>query len=332
MTQLYRNKRDEFILDGREVPPGKYLPFVNGNKISLYSIFKGDHMFESVLVTDIEKNESGDTYASIAEFFTSLKYFFTSLFSIANEFELDVARGFHPNKISEFKFGENPTLGTVEEVICYNGGNYDFIPFGTAEFLNVNSDDPDDTDQGLGAWDLFIIGLDITGALQTELVILNGLTSVRTTNKYSRLNRCVVLHSGTVTAVEDANQGDISVISEDSSFVQAKIGAHNGITTQVVYTVPLGFTAYVSGLSFNVGQGKEVLFAAKYRNCLEADCAFVIAYSLTVYQATFQGDLKYPFKLTELTDVVVTGKSSLDPSVRAHASFGMVLVDNNFNT
>ena len=240
----------------------------------------------------------------------------------------DISLGYEPDFSSEFKFGENPDLGIIEEVIWNAGGNYPFLPNGTAERLSVVSTDVNDTNGGSGAWDLVIFGLDINGDPQSEVVILNGTTPVLTTNSYFRVNRGIVLHSGTATAVEDANQGVLTVSANVSGNLLAQIGIHDGQTTQAVYTVPRGFTAYATGISFNIGQGKECRFVAKFRNCTDDDCAFSVKYSLTVYENTAFSKITVPLKVPELTDVVITGKLSSTPNVTAHASFGLFLRKN----
>lgn len=240
----------------------------------------------------------------------------------------DIALGLEPNFSSEFKFGENPDLGTSEEVIWHAGGNYDFLPYGVAEQMSIVSDSALDTNGGVGAWDVVVLGLDIDGFLQSELVLLSGLVPVLTTKSFFRINRCIVLHSGTATAVNDANQGEIDVNANVSGNLLARLGIHDGQTTQAVYTVPKGKTGYATGISFNIGQGKECRFTAKFRNCIDNDCAFTTKYSLTVYENTVFGDLKIPLKVPELTDIVMVGQLGSTPNVRAHASFGLFLKDN----
>lgn len=240
----------------------------------------------------------------------------------------DIALGFEPNFTTEFKFGSNLDLGVTEEVIWAYGGNYPFLPHGTAETLSVVSTSALDTFGGAGAWNLIIFGLDINGLIISEVINLAGLTPVITTKSFFRVNRAIVINSGTATAIQDANQGIIRVTSTVSGFVQAQISIHDGQTTQAVYTVPADKIAFATGLSFNIGQGKECRFTAKARNCLQDNCAFSTKYTLIVYENTVFGDLKVPLRLPGLTDIVITGKLSSTPNVTATASFGMFLVNN----
>jgi hypothetical protein len=325
--KIYKNNKGQFIKDGIPMPTGVYFPSVRGSELQI-SNSNRTHPF--IVYTEITTilQEDGTPYESIEDFMNKMGMLFQNIVDIGGNFNLNVSRGLFLEIGREFKFGEHLGLGTTEEVICYNGGNYDFIPFFTAEFLNVSSTSVLDVNAGQGAWDLMLIGLDILGAPQTEVVLMNGTTVVVSTKKFSRINRCIVLHSGTTTATADANQGDITVVSAVTTYVLANIKAHNGKTTQAVYTVPKGFTAYVNNVTFNVGQGKECTFTSKYRNALEPDSAFVLSRSFTVYQNTYNSMLEYPVKFLELTDLVVTGKMASTPVATAHASFEMILIRN----
>lgn len=245
---------------------------------------------------------------------------------LQREFYLRVAKGEYNNISSIFKFGRSDSIGSSEEVVWDGDGNYTFL--GTAEFLNVVSTSALDVDQGAsGAWNVIIYGLDEDFNEITEEVKLNGTVPVQTTQKFLRTYRALVVQGGNTSAIDGANQGDITFTSEDTTTPQAKIMAHEGQTLMAVYTVPAGKTAYVNGALFSVGEGKDCVFKGKFRNCTTDDCVFSNKFTIEMFEASQQADFKVPLAIPEKTDMVVTGKNGAT-TVSASASFGIILIDN----
>ena len=243
-----------------------------------------------------------------------------------NDFFLDISKGLIEGHRSQFKFGRNSNSGTDEEVVWDGGNGYTFLD--AAETMEVVSTSLDDTSAGTGARTIQILGLDDNFEELNESVTLNGTTPVTTTNSFRRVFRAIVVTDGNESATSGANQGDISITSSTSTILQAKILQYNGQTLMAIYTVPAGKTAYVTGISLNVGQGKQCLFRAKFRNCTVAGCAFSVKYALDIFENTFFGELKVPLMVPEKTDMVFTSELSSTPTVTTSASFGMILVEN----
>lgn len=221
---------------------------------------------------------------------------------------------------SQFKFGENVEVGVAEEVIWDGGGTYTFLT--SADFMKVVSSDADDSLGGAGANTMYVFGLDSNYNEVNELITLDGTDTVTTTTKFLRVFRAFVLTSGTNTPIGDANLGTITISSATAITLQAQIGIGNGQTLMCVYTVPAGKVAYVTGISFGVGQGKECTFRAKFRNGVSG--AFSVKFSLTLYQSTYIGPLQIPLRVPEKIDMVITGITA-SGTVKANASFGMIL-------
>lgn len=224
---------------------------------------------------------------------------------------------------SEFKFGENTAVGTTEEVIWDGGGTYTFLT--SADSLKIISDDADDTLSGSGAHTLIVYGLDSNWNEINELVVMDGIDTVHTTKKFLRVFRALIPTSGNSSPIGNANEGVIKVLSATDLTLQAQIGVGNGQTLMCVYTVPADKTAYITGISFGVGQGKECTFKGKFRNGVNG--AFSVKYSLTLYQESFYGSLQVPLRIPEKIDMVITGITATG-TVRADASFGIILKDN----
>ena len=226
---------------------------------------------------------------------------------------------------SVYKFGRNTSVGTSEEVIWDGGSAYVFLD--SAEYMNIKSTNVNDTYNGDNAWNVIIFGLDSAFNEISETILLNGTTNVKSTKKYLRVFRSFVLMAGTTTTTNGNNIGDITVTSFSSSLVQSKILAGNGQTLMCVYTVPAGFTAYVTGYSLSSGQGKQVVFKSKFRNCSVENCAFTVKDIREIYENTVFGDLNTPLVVPEKTDIVITGQCATG-DVTASASFGLILRKN----
>lgn len=242
-----------------------------------------------------------------------------------SDFYLDISRDVMTGYDSEFKFGRNEGVGATEEVVWDGGGTYTFLE--TAEYLKVVSDSTADDSAGTGARTLIIYGLDSDYVEQSEIIQMDGTDTVQTVNKYLRTFRAVVLTAGVNDPIDDANKGTIKMLSDSTLTLQAQIEEHNGQTLMAVYTVPVGKTGYVTGVSFAVGEGKQCLFKGKFRNGSSSSFAFSVKFVLDLFQTSFYGTLVVPLKVPEKTDIVVTAQSTA-AGTDAGASFGIILLDN----
>lgn len=241
-----------------------------------------------------------------------------------NDYMLSISKGEIPGHSTIFKFGFNATVGTTEAVIWDAGGNYIFLD--AAETLDIVSDDSQDTDGGNGAHDVIIYGLDNDFNEITEIINLNGLTPVTTVNSYIRTYRAHILNSGNPSPVGDGNLGTIKFTASTTATLQAQMEPENGQTLMCIYTVPAGKTAYVTGVSFGCGKGKEAVIKGKVRNGIGG--AFSVKYQQLIFESIFYGTLIVPFKVTEKLDVVFTGQDITSGTVECAASFGVIVVDN----
>lgn len=247
--------------------------------------------------------------------------------AVSNEshFFLNISRGLIDGHGREFKFGRHPGVGLAEEVIWDGEGNYTFLE--ADETLNIVSTSTDDTLLGDGARTLLVVGLDSDFNEIQEIIEMDGTNNVLTTNSYFRINRMIVLTSGTNTPIGDSNLGDITAITSGLTILQAKILIGNGQTLMAVYTVPVGKTVFATGLSFSVPDGKSCLFKVKFRNGPGVPFSFSVKFTADLFQQAINLPLTTPFPVPEKTDIVITGKSSA-VGTPASASFGLVLINN----
>jgi hypothetical protein len=169
------------------------------------------------------------------------------------EFTLQVARGQIQGHRSVVVFGFNPDVDTTQVSVWPLPSLISFPA--SALQMTVSSTSANDTAAGTGARTVVVQGLDSQYNEITETVTLNGQTAVTMTASFLRVNYAYVetagsgngaagdiyIGTGTVTAGVPATTYDI-----------IKFDYNN--TTTGSYTIPAGYTAYVSQGLFSAGQ------------------------------------------------------------------------------
>jgi hypothetical protein len=167
------------------------------------------------------------------------------------EYLVEVQRGRVGGASIVYKFGSNFDVDTttVPEDIWANGGLYQF-PTDVATLGVASTSANDDGDPaGTGAHKILISGLDANYNEVDVEVILNGTTTVNTTQTFRRVNRAYILEAGS----SEYNEGIISIRHNGTgTYTVATIPAIDGQTQQTIYTVPAGKTAYIEQFSGSV--------------------------------------------------------------------------------
>ena len=159
-------------------------------------------------------------------------------------FELQVARGqiaFHEG-IEIFGYSTaigSSAQGPMWEGQTLSGGLYT-PPASAAPLVLVSDSASDNTSRAV-----VIDGLDANFNRITETIALNGTSNVTTTKSFLRINQMQMKNS--------ANTGNIT--ASISSTVYAKINAGVGQTQMSIYTVPAGYTFYLSYVQYDASIG-----------------------------------------------------------------------------
>ena len=163
-----------------------------------------------------------------------------------------ILQGRYPGHDIVAKFGRNSDvdMAAVEDVTI-TGGTITWQT--TAQFIEIASDDADDTAAGAGAQQLQIFGLDANFALQDESIELDGTSTVTSEKRYIRLFRAFTCRTGTY---HGSNQGAITLTYATSSDTALTIAADAGQTEFAGYTIPAGKTGYLVSLDINVDSQK----------------------------------------------------------------------------
>jgi hypothetical protein len=164
-------------------------------------------------------------------------------------FELQVSRGQISWHETLFQFGINSAVGTSFETLWTASSVYSYLS--AASVLTISSSSATDASAGTGARTVRINGLDANYNEISETVSLNGQTAVNTVNSYLRVFALQVMTAGSGgEAVGVIYAGTGTVTSGVPAVVYAEIPVGYGKSQMALWTVPAGYTAYITSYAF----------------------------------------------------------------------------------
>ncbi len=168
-------------------------------------------------------------------------------------FELQVARGQIQGHRNVTVFGFNPDVDTTQVSVWPLPSLITFPA--SAIQMTVSSTNANDTSAGTGARTVVVQGLDANYNEVTETVTLNGQTAVTMTASLLRVNYAYVATAGSGnSAAGDIYIGTGTVTAGVPATVYDIIKFDYNNTTTGSYTIPAGYTGYVSQGLFSSGQ------------------------------------------------------------------------------
>ena len=205
-------------------------------------------------------------------------------------FELQVSRGQIPGHSVLHKFGAVPsmsinTTGTIWDI---DDTLYPWSALTTASTLTVDRASASDANKIIT-----IQGLDADYKQISENVTLTNATGNATTQSFIRVYRAF-MHNGSA-----ANVGNIDI--KISTTIIARITAGKAQTLMGVYTVPAGYSLYLTQGVMSVQSGADATgnFFVRYGG----ESAFRIAHTFEVASAEYFYAFHAPFKLPEKSDI-----------------------------
>ena len=165
-------------------------------------------------------------------------------------FAMAVGLGVVPGATRVVLLGHNPDFdfSTQPEDIWEGGGVYPFLA--AAATLAVSSASAADTAAGTGARTVLVSGLNSSYNTITETVTLNGTTPVNTVNQFLRVNLFTTVTSGS----GGVNAGDLTLRVTGGGTIQSIARAGYGFGRSAIYTVPAGFTFFMTSAVFSILQ------------------------------------------------------------------------------
>lgn len=168
-------------------------------------------------------------------------------------FELQVARGQIQGHRSVTVFGFNPDVDTAQVSVWPLPSLITFPA--SAIQMTVSSTNANDTSAGTGARTVVVQGLDANYNEVTETVTLNGQTAVTMTASLLRVNYAYVATAGSGnSAAGDIYIGTGTVTAGVPATTYDIIKFDYNTTITGSFTIPAGYTAYLSQGLFSSGQ------------------------------------------------------------------------------
>lgn len=237
-------------------------------------------------------------------------------------FDLQVARGQIYGHTSVYIFGfstaiGSTALGPVWEGQTQSGGLYTYPS--SAVQMSIVSDSTSDT----SAKSLTINGLDSGFNMISETIALNGTTTVTSVNSYLRINN--------ISMSNALNTGNITISNGGTTY--AKISAGIGTTQMSIYTVPNGYTFYLTYIQADASIGftsSNYMLYAEY-NKFNLTGAVTYAGQSTFVQA-YNQPFGVPVAHPSKTDIQYLVKSNSGGPYTADIFAGGYLIQNNNST
>jgi hypothetical protein len=246
--------------------------------------------------------------------------------SPAVPYELLVAQGIVPFAKSVTVFGYNPDVDQTEVTVWPLPSLLSYLT--SASTVKISSTSASDTDAGTGARTVTIVGLDASHNEITETVTLNGTTAVTTTNSFLHFNSGYVATAGSSnSAAGDIYIGTGTVTAGIPAVVLGVIKLDFNSFLTGSYTIPAGYTAYLSQGLFSAGQASGTTSVRGRLVTRGPDNVAHTAAITTLNNGTADYVFEYPVAIPEKTTVEARAVGSANNN-SASSMFILVLIKN----
>jgi hypothetical protein len=178
----------------------------------------------------------------------------------------------------------------------------------SASKLIAVSTEADDTAAGDGARTIVVEGLDADYNEVSETITMNGDSNTDATDtEFLRVNRAYVATAGAYTGT---NVGRIIIAINGGGATQLEIPAAGSDSQAARYTIPTGYTGYLTKILFGSNAGESSSFSVWRRDDSDTIAAPFGAKEL-IYNAPYLKTMVFmpmevPVKLPEKTDIWMT--------------------------
>lgn len=224
------------------------------------------------------------------------------------------------------KFGFNPAVGTGEEGIWAQGGDFNWLV--APDFVRIAAGgDANDSLNGDGARTISIEGIGENLKITREIIETNGASaSNQSENKFWRVWRVRVESVGTY---DEANTDDIVLETVGNSTILAKVIASTGTSNLGFFSTPDDHFALVRHILVGV-EGLKLLNLRMYRRdnftVVAAPCESTNAVRQFISLEGFHTDtLKSLLVMPPLTDISFRGSAAVAP-IAASVAFDVLLM------
>jgi len=212
-------------------------------------------------------------------------------------FDLQVARGqVYGHSVLNI-YGYQASVGTSFVPVWEGNSSYTF-PSSAIQMHLVSS-----VNTGADATSLITIsGLDANYNQISENIKLNGTTAVTTVKSYFRIN--------SMTVASGAPTGNITLKDTSDTTLYAEIAAGNGRTLMGIYTVPAGYTFYLSRIDINTSLNANPAGFATYQNYQTSNAGVSTVTIVAPFTNNYHTQRVMPRLVSEKTDIQLQAKVS----------------------
>ena len=227
-------------------------------------------------------------------------------------FELQLSRGQIPGHSFRHVVGEVPSMSNNQSGSLWdvNDTFYPWSAFDTPGTLSVARASTEDANKNV-----IINGLDADFNEITETVVLTAVSGNTTTNTFARVYTARM--NGT-----SENVGNVTITRAGTTV--ARINAGVGQTIMGVYTVPAGYTAYLTQGVMTIQNTADATGTFYYR--IFGD-RFIIGHLFEVASSEYLYSFTCPLRLPQKTDIDVRASVRTN-NAKVTAAFDMILIKN----
>lgn len=228
-------------------------------------------------------------------------------------FDLQVARGQVTGHSTVNIYGFQVSVTTANIPVWEVAGAYAY----PAAATTMNLASSVNTGADLSGTTVLIQGLDANYVQISETLALTGTTPAVTVKSYLRISNM------TVTA--GAPTGTITLKNLANSVTYAQINPSIGRTQMSIYTVPAGFTFYLSRIDAYTSANGFTADWVQYRNVATSSAGVTTLSQQAPFTNTYHAQRVMPRAFTEKTDIQLQAKTSANTYAVSIAAEGYLV-------
>lgn len=239
-----------------------------------------------------------------------------SRFGLTEPFELQVARGQITMHSTVNIYGFQVSVTTTNIPVWEVAGAYAYPASATTMHLasSVN------TGEDLSGTTILIQGLDADYNMISETLSLTGTTVATTTKSYLRINA--------MSVATGAPTGTITLKNLANSVTYAQINPSIGRAQMAIYTVPAGYTFYLSRVDAYTSANGSSADWIQYRNVSTTSAGVTSLTQQAPFTNTYHAQRVIPRPFSEKTDIQLQAKTSANTYAVAIAAEGFLIANN----
>lgn len=245
---------------------------------------------------------------------------------LESDFALEVAQRHIPELSSVVVNGNNIAIGNAYETLANVNGLYTYLT--TAGLIDIVSTSDADSGPGgvhvtgTGIQSVVVTGLDASWLWQSEVVVMDGTTTVSTTNTFIRIFKIAAVAVGTSNYAVGNIDGHVGAIHLADIF----IGENN--SDLGIYTIPADKVGYFKFLSISTGTKDEATVRLKIKpDANLTGSPFIAFVKGKISEANLTTTLPGYQQLPPRTDIELDAKSTLPPTVNVFGTLILLLKD-----